>query len=218
MGISLIGNSPCKIASEILCLSESSSSQQPVKAAGPPASPGAASAACCQPDLLVKMVKPPCAITLPFPVGARLLSSSISLLPSRSQSSLLLTQCPRGAGCFPSLGEDVASLPAGAVQKDTTVPGSWLNYILDRTMCQGVLCPGEACKVVKGAAQSNVWVGATCSFALPRLECRKHKPSSVNLPTALWYSCKSRDAKPRPPANPRPLQLGFVCFGVSCGV
>lgn len=59
VGISLIGNSPCKIASEILCLSESSSSQQPVKAAGPPASPGAASAAYCQPDLVVKMVKPP---------------------------------------------------------------------------------------------------------------------------------------------------------------
>lgn len=113
MGISLIGNSPCKIASEILCLSESSFSQQPAKAAGPRASPGAASVAFCQPDLVVKLVKPPQCLPL----------QELDCFPAAfscchpGPKAPLCRRSMRGAGCFPSLGKEAASLPADLLRK-----------------------------------------------------------------------------------------------------
>lgn len=123
VGISLIGNSPCKIASEILCLSESSPSQQPAEAAGPPASPGAASAASSQPDLVVKMVKSPhCHHTL--------LSSSISLLPSRSQSLPPADRAPETCRALSSPGKRHSTSACRSCSERHKGAWVWPSYFL----------------------------------------------------------------------------------------
>lgn len=141
VGISLIGNSPCKIASEILCLSESSSSQQPAKAAGPPASPGAASAAYCQPDLVVKMVKPPHCHHAAIPCGSS--AAFWQRFPAVLQVPKLPPDdaAPKRCGVLSKPGRRRNLSTCRSCSERHNGAWVWPSYFLGRTMCQGVLCP-----------------------------------------------------------------------------
>lgn len=183
MGISLIGNSPCKIASEILCLSESSSSQQAAKAAGPSASPGAAAAAYCQPELLVKMVKPPRCHHTAFPRGTSIAFRQRFPAALRVAKLPPTDTAPKRCGVLSKPGRRHGFSACRGCSERRSSAWVWLSYFLDRTMCQGVLCPGEATTVVEGAVQSDVQVGVMSCFALLHLECRENEPSGMNLPT-----------------------------------
>lgn len=179
MGISLIGNSPCKIASEILCLSESSSSQQPAKAAGPPASPGAASAAYCQPDLVVKMVKPPQCLPL------RKLSCFPAAFPC-CQPGPKAPSCrhsPERCGVLSKPGRRCSLATGWSCSERHNGAWVWLSYISDRMRCQGVLCLGETHEVVEGAAQSDERVGSVillrpASSGAPKTQAKQHEPAN----------------------------------------
>lgn len=151
MGISLIGNSPCKIASEILCLSESSSSQPPAKAAGPPASPGAASAAHCQPDLVVKMVKPPRCHHTAVPCGSSAALRQHFLAALQVPKLPPADRAPERCGMLSEPGRRRSLSACRSCSERGNGVWVWLSYFLDRMMCQEVPCPGEARKVVEGA-------------------------------------------------------------------
>lgn len=142
VGISLSSNSPCKIASEILRLPESSSSQQPAKAA--------ATAAYCQPELVVKMVKPPCCHQTTLPCW------SSAAFWQHSPPAIQVPKLP-SANTAPERCRVSSKLRRG-VQPHCLLEllrkTRWLSRSSQATMmCQGVLCLGKACKIVKRATK-----------------------------------------------------------------
>lgn len=157
------------------------------------------------------------ATTMPSYAGARLLSSSIFLLPSRSQSSLPLTQHMRGAGCFPSLGKDAVSLPADLLRKTQWCLGLAEVFFGQNAQRSVKESHAMGMHLRLSREQPREMCGWEPRVPLPCLVW-KHKPSVMNLPTAWWFSCKRGDIKHHTPASPQPLQLGFGCFEVSCGV